>query len=94
MTTAALKQEPEFENLPLRLAYTFLEANALATEAAEIRTSPERLGSYISSLKRAKIVALLRRKDLLNRFIETSWHFALTPAGKRKLNRLDQIYSR
>jgi len=29
MTTAALKQEPEFENLPLRLAYTFLEANAL-----------------------------------------------------------------
>jgi hypothetical protein len=37
---------------------------------------------------------LLRRKDLLDKFIETTWHFALTPAGKRKLNRYDQIYSR
>jgi hypothetical protein len=87
-------QEPEFENLPLRLAYAFLEANGLATEAAQIRTSPERLGSYTSSLRRAKIVTLLRRKDLLDRFIATNWRFALTPAGKKKLKRYDQIYSK
>ena len=93
MTTAPT-QEPEFESLPLRLAYAFLEANGLATETAEIRTSPERLGSYTTSLRRAKIVALLRRKDLLGKFIETNWQFALTPAGKKKLNWYDQIYSR
>jgi hypothetical protein len=37
---------------------------------------------------------LLRRKDLLDRFIETNWRFALTPAGKAKLNRYDHIYSK
>jgi hypothetical protein len=59
---------------------------------AEIRKSPERLGSYTTSLRRAKIVALLRQKKLLDEFIEMSWKFALTSAGKKKLNRYDQIY--
>jgi hypothetical protein len=87
-------QEPGFENLPLRLAYAFLEANGLATEATEIRTSPERLGSYTTSLRRAKIVALLRQKDLLDRFIETNWQSALMPVGKKKLKWYDQIFSK
>jgi hypothetical protein len=91
---APTTQEPEFENLPLRLAWPFLEANGLATEAAEIRTSPERLGSYTTTLRRAKLIALLRRKDLLDRFIETNWQFALTLEGKKKLNHYDQVYSR
>lgn len=87
-------QEPEFENLPLRLAWPFLEANGLATEATNIRTSPERLGSYTSSLRRAKIVNLLRRKGLLDRFIDTKWPLALTLAGKAKLKWYDHIYSK
>ena len=87
-------QEPEFENLPLRFAWPFLEGNGCATEVAEIRTSPERLGSYTSSLRRAKIVALLRRKNLLDRFIETNWRFGSTPAGKAKLKWYDHIYSK
>src|SRR5260370_15034113 len=91
---APATQEPEFENLPLRLAWPFLEANGLATEAAAIRTSPERLGSYTTTLRRAKLIALLRRKDLLDRFIETNWQFALTLEGKKKLNHYDQVYSR
>ncbi len=91
---ATATQEPEFENLPLRLAWPFLEANGLATDAAEIRTSPERLGSYTTTLRHAKLVALLRRKDLLDRFIETNWQFALTPEGKKKLNHYDQVYSK
>jgi len=91
---APATQEPEFENLPLRLAWPFLEANGLATEAAEITTSPERLGSYTTTLRRAKLVASLRRKDLLDRFIETNWQFALTLEGRKKLNHYDQVYSR
>jgi hypothetical protein len=93
MATVAT-QEPEFESLPLRLAWGFLEANGLATEATQIRKSPEQFGSYTTSLRRAKIVALLRRKDLLDRFIETNWRYALGPAGKKKLKWNDQIYSK
>jgi hypothetical protein len=77
------------------LAYAFLEANDLANEGDEIRTSSERLGSYnTSSLRRAKIVALLREKGLLDKFIETYWRSALEPAGKTRLNKYDDIYSR
>ena len=70
----------------------FLRATGFATETGEIRKSPERLGAYTTSLKRAKIVALLRSKKLLDEFIETNWKFGLTPAGKKKLNRYDQIF--
>jgi hypothetical protein len=85
-------QEPKL-SLPLKLAYAFLEANNLATEGAEIRTSRERLGSYTSTLKKAKIVGLLHEKGLLDKFIETNWPLALEPAGKKKLARYDRIYS-
>ncbi len=84
-------QEAEFVYLPLKLAYGFLEANALATEAAEIRASQERLGSYTTSLKRAKIVALLRRKNLLDKFIKANWRSALTPVGQKKLKRYEVL---
>jgi hypothetical protein len=84
-------KEEEFESLPLKLAYAFLASNGLAAEATEIRASPERLGSYTTSLRRAKIVSLLRKKDLLAKFSETNWTFALTPAGKKKLHHYDHI---
>ena len=87
-------QEPEFERLPLRLAYAFLGAKALATVADEIRTSQERLGGYHTTLKRAKMVALLRRKNLLDEFVKTKWRFGLTEKGKKQLNWFDHIYSK
>jgi len=90
----ALAQEGGSESLPLKLAYSFLTANGLAAEVAAIRTSPERLGSYTTTLRRAKIVNLLREKALLKSFIETSWKFALTPAGQKWLARYDQIFSK
>jgi hypothetical protein len=88
------KHEPEFEALPLRLAYGFLETNGLAGDAAEVKKSPERLGSYTSTLRRAKIVALLRSKGLLKTFIETSWPHGLSPDGKKKIDFYDRIHSR
>lgn len=88
------KQEREFEALPLKLAYAFLATNSLAAEVDEIRTSPDRLGSYTTSLRRAKIIVLLRQRNLLDKFIKTSWQFALTSMGKKKLNRYDRIYAK
>jgi hypothetical protein len=76
------------------LAYAFLATNGLATGVDEVRQSHDRLGSYTTSLRRAKIVALLRQKNLLDKFIKTSWQFALTPAGKKKLDRYDRIYAK
>jgi hypothetical protein len=91
---APSEQESGFENLPLRLAYIFLAANGLAAEATEIRTSQERLGSYTSSRKHAKIVAVIRHRALLDAFIDRSWKFARTAEGNRILGRYEKIYSR
>jgi len=88
------EQEGDFESLPLKLAYSFLIAHGLAAEVSAIRVSPERLGSYTSSLRRAKIVNLLRERGLLKSFIETNWKFALTPAGQKRITRYDQIFAK
>jgi len=92
--TKSPKPEDEFESLPLKLGYSFLTAAGLGAEVSQIRASPDRLGSYTSSLRRAKIVALLRKKSLLDKFIQSDWKYALTPPGKKKLNRYDQIYAK
>jgi hypothetical protein len=91
---AAEIRERDFESLPLKLAYGFLADNGLQTEVLDIRRSRDRVGSYTSSLRRAKIVALLRQNNLLAKFIEACWPFASTPEGKTRLNRYDQIYSK
>ena len=87
-------QEMEFESLPLRLAWSFLEANGLGTEAIQIRKSPEQFGSYTTSLRRAKIVALLQQNHLLEQFIEHHWPYALKPDGKKKLRWYEHMYAK
>lgn len=82
------------KTLPMGLAYAFLKANGLANEAAEIKASHDRIGNWVVSVKAAKIIALLRRKNLLDKFVEMNWPFALSPAGKKKLNWYDQLYSK
>lgn len=77
--------------LPLKLAYPFLIKNGLEKEEEEIRTSKDQFGSYTSTLKRAKIVSLLKRKNLLDKFLDEAW-----PEGKnsRLTSRLERIYER
>jgi len=87
-------QEPESQRLPLRLAYAFLKANGLANEATEIKASHDQVGNWITSLRAAKVVALLRQENLLDKFIDANWRFALSPAGKKKLKWYDELYSK
>ena len=61
------------EVLPLTHAYKFLEENGLTAHATDIRASREQLGSYTTSLRRAKILALLKFHNLLDRFLEETW---------------------
>lgn len=88
------KHEPEFEALPLRLAYSFLAEKGFTQQADAIRISSDRLGSYTTSLRRAKILALLKEKGLLTEFIQSFWPFALSSGGKKKVRFYEQVYSK
>ncbi len=58
----------KWKRLPLRLAYPFAEAHALASEVAAI--NPD----LPNNLRRGLIVQLLKNKKLLEEFIDTCWH--------------------
>jgi hypothetical protein len=83
----------EFEALPLKRAYPFLEANGLQAEAQGIRASKDQFGSYTTTLKRAKVVALLSSKGLLDAFVAEHWHHGASEKG-RAIKRLMRIYQR
>lgn len=91
-----MEQESEieqFESLPLRSAYYFLEVKGFNNEATEIRVSKDKYKSYHATLKRGKIVALLEKNRLLDAFIDTSWPFAKTEKGKKKISKYKRIYN-
>jgi Endonuclease NucS len=93
ISTPTVHTESDFDLLPLKLAYSFLEANNLVNEGTSIRTSHEKIGAHSTSTsRRTKIVALLREKGLLQRFIDTNWRNGSTPAGKKQLDRFDKVY--
>lgn len=82
------------ESLPLRRAWPFLVAHGLDGEATEIRTSLDRLGSYTSTLKRAKVINLLTKHDLLSEFVAQEWPNGATDSGRRLIQRYQRIYER
>lgn len=83
-----------FERLPLRLAWEFLRGQGLGEEADEIRNSKDKIGSYDSTLKRAKVTELLKEKMILDEFIEKHWPLGKTNEGKKLIRRYESIYSR
>jgi hypothetical protein len=80
--------------LPLRSAYPFLEANGLQAEAQTIRSTPVRMGSYTSTLRRGMVADLLKRKGLLERFVAECWPGGRTDRGKRHIDRYLRLYAR
>lgn len=91
MTNQSIDIE-DYEALPLRYAYSFLAEKGFTDVASEIKRSNDRYkkGSK-STLKRAKVVELLEKHNLLNEFIEKFWRFGGTESGKRKLDRYKRI---
>lgn len=86
--------QKESLTFPLKLAYPFMEKNGLSSEMEKIRDSKEKLGSYFSTLKRAKIVNLFEQKVLLETFIQNAWPDGGTATGKQEIKRLNQIFAR
>ena len=83
----------EFEGLPLRIVYEFLEQKGFGNETNEIRQSKDSYKSYTSSLRRGKVVELLEKNNLLEEFIDKYWPFGKTEKGKRKIQRYKRIYN-
>lgn len=80
--------------LPLRSAYPFLEAHGLQAEAQAIRSTPVRMGSYTSTLRRGMVADLLKRKELLEQFVVECWPGGGTDRGKRRIERYLRLYTR
>jgi hypothetical protein len=71
-------------NFSLYDAYDFLSQNGLVQESDEIRNSADKYKSYTSTLRRAKIIVLVRDKKLLDAFYNSVWPSGLTDKGKSR----------
>jgi len=82
----------ESKMLPLNAVYNLLEENELVTEATLLRNSIP--GSELSKrrAKRGMALEVLRAKDLLDKFINESWPYGATDAGKARIARYDKSY--
>ena len=57
-------------NFSVPAAYQFLQDNGLGDKAIEIKTSSDKFKSYSSTLRRAKIIALVKENNLFDRFVD------------------------
>ena len=90
---AGLPEDPY--KLPLRRVWPFLESSGLETEADEIRASRDKIRGYsTSSLRRGKVIQLLKRHDLLDRFVTDCWPNGATENGKALIRGSETLYER
>lgn len=81
-------------NFPFDDAYDFLSQNGLAHESADIKSSSDKFKSYTSTLRRAKIIVLVRDKKLLDKFCKSVWPSGLTDKGKSRIRFFENLVER
>ncbi len=81
-------------NFSLYESYDFLSQNGLDQESSEIKNSSDKFKSYTSTLRRAKIIVLVRDKKLLNSFCNTVWPPGLTEKGKSRISFFENLVER
>lgn len=82
------------KNFSLFDAYDFLITNGLEQECEEIKNSSDKYKSYSSTLRRAKIIVLVRDKKLLDDFCKTVWTSGLTDKGKSRIKFFENLVVR
>lgn len=82
------------KNFSLFDAYNFLAANGLKQESDEIKNSSDKFKSYSSTLRRAKIITLVRDKNLLDNFCNTVWTSGFTDKGKSRIKFYENLVIR
>lgn len=81
-------------NFSLFAAYDFLTVNGLGLECDDIKNSSDQFKSYSSTLKRAKIITLVRNKKLLDDFCKTVWTSGLTDKGTSRIKFFENLVIR
>jgi hypothetical protein len=82
------------KNFSLFDAYDFLNANGLGQECEEIKYSSDKYKSYSSTLRRAKIIALVRDKNLFDDFCKKVWTSGHTDKGKSRIKFFENLVIR
>lgn len=82
------------KNFSLFEAYDFLDQNGLEKEASEINISSDKFKSYSSTLRRAKIIVLVRDNQLLDQFCSGVWPSGLTDKGKTRIKFFENLIVR
>src|SRR5579864_7581691 len=84
----------EYKRLSLLEAYDFLKQKGLEKEGEKIRSSADMYKSYTSTLRRAKIVVLVKEKKLFEAFCQQVWPSGLTEKGKGRTMFYENLYAR
>ncbi len=82
------------KNFSLFEAYEFLIANGFKQECDEIKNSSDKFKSYSSTLRRAKIITLVRDKNLLEDFCKAVWNSGLTDKGISRIKFFENLVVR
>ena len=86
---------PSYEkNFPFPLAYDFLKDHGLEEAAREIESSRDHYMSYGTSLKRAKILVLVREMSMYDQFVQEVWQSGRTDKGIRRSKFLEGLYEK
>lgn len=75
-------------------AYDFLNANGLGEQGEAIKNSSDKYKSYSNTLRRAKIVCLVRDKKLLDKFLNEIWPAGVSEKGKKRIKFLENLIIR
>lgn len=67
------EERKAMKHLPLKKAYGFAAANGIENEAQKIKQSDIRWKSYTSSIRRAFIIDLFRKRGLFDKFKNAHW---------------------
>jgi hypothetical protein len=85
----------EFQkSFSLKQAYDWLTANGLGQESNEIKSSPDYYQTYTSTLRRAKIIVLLKSKKRLDEFCKAIWTSGLSDRGKTRIKWYESLVIR
>ena len=81
-------------NFSINDAYNFLSQKGLIQESVDIKNSSDKFKSYTSTLRRAKIIVLVRDKNLLDEFCISVWPSGLTDKGKSRIRFFENLVDR
>ena len=82
------------KNFSLFDAYDFLAAHGLQSESDEIKNSTDKFKSYSSTLRRGKIVVLVRNQKLWDDFCKNVWTSGFTDKGKTRTKFYENLVMR